>query len=432
MKLRLKSRAGTGIGIFLIIALVLSACSSGSNTDKEPVPSDSGSGSESSTNVKLEYFQIKTETVETVNKIISQFKQQNPGIQIEQNTVPNAFAVWPTRITSNDAPPIFNHYTHNSAFIKAARDGLIEDITGDPILKNVNPEILKIGEIDGKTYIVPLALATWGIYYNADMFKELGIAIPTTYGELIEAAKKFTAAGKAAFISADQDPFFSYQTATPVMGLHVPNAEQYFNDVLNGKAHIKGNDAMKRLAERLYELHVTYSQKNAIGVSSSDGLRDFVNGKGAMFFNGTWSIQAIKDLNPDFNFGLFPLPADNAADTKVTIQIDTGLGFPANSKKLSEAKKFVGYWATPEVNQQYVDETQYLPAINGVENRADKLNSFNELIQAGNIYPVIARLFPQASNAQDFGNAWQAYYMSGDTEVLLDTLESVFFNANNK
>ncbi|MNZ75649.1 Multiple sugar-binding protein precursor [compost metagenome] len=151
-----------------------------------------------------------------------------------------------------------------------------------------------------------------------------------------------------------------------------------------------------------------------------------------MLFDGTWSIQAIQGLNPDFKFDIFPFPANEAADTKVTIQIDTGLGFPANSSELAEAKQFVKFWATPEITQQYVDETQYLPAIKGVENRTEKLNNLYQLVEAGKVYPVLARLFPEASNAQEFGNAWQSFYMLGDVDVLLDTLESIFFNANNR
>ena len=409
--------------------LLFSSCVGCNTTGKTNNAESQSSAAAQKTN--LEYFQIKTETVDTVNGIIKQFEAKNPGVTIQQNPQSSGLTLWPTRIASNDPPAIFNEYTHNASFIQACKNGLVKDLTGDPLLENVDPSIVKIGLVDGKSYIVPIALATWGVIYNADLFKKYNISVPQTYDELMAVCKKLKAAGVTPFEIADKDPTFCHQTATPEFGLYVNDIENLFDKVIDGKDKLSTNADVKKLAQRLYDQHVTYAEKGAEGVDVTTAINDFANGKAAMLFDGTWGIQAIMKANSNFNYGIFPLPADDASNTKITIQIDTGLGFPSKDTHYTEAKQFVSFMSSEEQAQKYCDATSYLPAIKGVKNHVTKLNTFETLIQQGKIYPVLARKFPQASNTMDFGKALQNYYLTGNSDQFLKQLDTIFFNGKN-
>src|SRR6056297_718175 len=56
--------------------------------------------------VELEFFQNKREAVETFDKLIEKFEEENPNINIEQNHVPDAETVLKSRLARNNIPDI--------------------------------------------------------------------------------------------------------------------------------------------------------------------------------------------------------------------------------------------------------------------------------------------------------------------------------------
>ena len=54
------------------------------------------------------------------------------------------------------------------------------------------------GGIDGKIYAVAFMANAQHLWYRESIFNELGIAVPTTYEEVIAAAAKIKASGKMA------------------------------------------------------------------------------------------------------------------------------------------------------------------------------------------------------------------------------------------
>ena len=95
-----------------------------------------------------------------------------------------------TMIQNNQAPDILNL----NAYASYAKDGLLHD--GDTVLPdNVKSDILetfvKYGTYDGKFYGFPDLSSARALFYNADLFKQAGIAgPPKTWAELEDSAKK--------------------------------------------------------------------------------------------------------------------------------------------------------------------------------------------------------------------------------------------------
>ena len=187
--------------MFVLSLALLTACGG----KQETSPSGGGSNAAPNTKsdaqnsgaaqVKIEYFQMKNEVVDVVNRLIEKFESEHPGIDVEQNNVPNPENVWSIRLSTNDAPDVFTHYPHNAVFRELVKEGRVVDLTQDPLLADINPAIVDLSKIDGNNYLVPIALATMGVYYNVDLFHELHLDIPQTYDELIQTAEKLKAAG---------------------------------------------------------------------------------------------------------------------------------------------------------------------------------------------------------------------------------------------
>jgi len=410
------------VSILLIwaIVIVVAGCSKSNESASGKGNSDSKADGQP---VKIEYFQQKPEVVDLVNELIRTFQDRHPNIIVEQNNVPNPWSVWQMRLATSDLPPVFINFPDSDGFKAGAVNGSVLDLTGDPLLDNVEPSVLEFTKIEGKNYLIPIALSTFGVYYNTDLFKELNLKIPTTYDELIAAAKVIQGAGKTPFLFADKDNVLL--PSASLLGLRVPNAEQVLADVMLGHAHLTNNSDFKRFAEQELEMR-SYAEKDSVGLSRDDLVRKFANGDAAMYFDGIWSIASVKAANPELKFSMFPMPADQAENTKVQVAVDTGIGFPTGGKYEKQAKTFAAFMTEKEIVEKYVNSSYAIPAIKGIESNLVEVQSLNDLIIEGKTYmPLYSKWLPGAMDA--FIAAHQKLILSKDADHYLKELDQVFY-----
>jgi raffinose/stachyose/melibiose transport system substrate-binding protein len=423
--------------MFIVLVLLVSACGNSNAGAGNDVSVNSSAASESSASnkpiesgptVTLEYFQQKQEVVKIVDELIKKFEAENPNVKIKQNNVPNSGSVWQMRLSTNDAPILSTQLPHNPVYKQAAISGHMTDLTNEPFLQRVDQQLLKQNvDIDGKTYLMPIALATLGVYYNVDIFQSLGISIPTTYDELIQAAEKIKTAGITPFLFPDKSVTAVRQEASARLGIDVPDAVQVFTDVLDGKLHFTDHEGIRSWAEKIIELR-KYGQRDTVGFSGDDAVREFSNGNSAMYFQGIWSIVPIQQNNPNLNFDMFPFPAKQAEDTKVSIIVDTAIGIASDAAHPDEAKKFIDFMSSPDNVQQYVDATQYPSAVQGVVNKEKKITRLTDLIEAGRTFPLIDSIFPKAEMRDEFAQAVQRLIVTKDVDAFLKELDTALYN----
>lgn len=414
--------------------LLSTACGGGSSTGGGSVSDSNGGGGKAGdqVNVTLEYFQQKPEVTKVIDRLIQKFMQANPHIEIKQNNVPNAQSVWQMRISTNDAPPISTQLPHDTAFRQAVANGYMADLTNEPFMKRAEANILKDGvEIDGKNYLMPIALTTLGVYYNVDMFNSLGIGIPKTYDELIQACEKIKAAGITPFLFPDKGVREVKQEAEAKLGLYVTDVNQLFTDVVKGKSHLTDHPGIRKWAEQIVEIR-KYGQKDSVGLSRDDAVREFANGKSAMYFQGIWSVGPMKQNNPNLKFEMFPFPAVQAENTRVSYIIDMAMGISSTAKNPDAAKKFIDFMSLPENVQMFVDETQYPSAVTGVKNNAKEINRLSDYIDAGKTFPFVEAVFPKAQMRDDLGQAVQKLIVTKDVNGFLKELDAAFYNKANQ
>lgn len=103
---------------------------------------------------------------------------------------------------TNEVPDLFTWHT-GASLAELVDQGLVAettDIWTEAEEKGLVPDGLKDNyTFDGKQYCVPLNVAYWAMYYNKHVFEEHGIEVPTTFTELMDAAKKLKDAGVTPF-----------------------------------------------------------------------------------------------------------------------------------------------------------------------------------------------------------------------------------------
>jgi len=140
------------------------------------------------------------EGLEIFKNIVKAFNEKNPNIQINP-TIPSSgdyYTVLMTQIGAGTPPPLMQidggelpPYADRGALI--ALDDYIE---ADPEgkLDDFFPEVLKVYQWEGKTYVLPKDMVTWGLFYNKTLFDEAGLPYPGDWTEedYQEAAKALT------------------------------------------------------------------------------------------------------------------------------------------------------------------------------------------------------------------------------------------------
>ena len=173
--------------------------------------------------------------------------------------------------------------------------------------------------IDGKVYGVVYNALYQGVYYNKDMFEENGWTIPKTQEDL----QKIIDACKEKGIT----PFASHMADTWSIG----NVTMQFamNDVFNktpdwGDQFRAGQSSFSDSKD--FQTAYTYNKliydntfKDTFSIEQTDCDSRIVSGEAAMKVSGSWSIQNFLDIDPEFNFGIFPFP-NQTGDSKLIFE----------------------------------------------------------------------------------------------------------------
>src|SRR3712207_3106223 len=131
------------------------------------------------------------------------------GVTVEIDTLPfeNMRTVLQTQLRSGEGPDVFNWGSGPGFGGALAENGLLLDLT-DAYEEN-GWEVYDFAKdtvtVDDKVYGVPGELETIGVFYNKDMFADLGIEEPQSLDDLEAAAAAAKDAGKVPMAAADQE-----------------------------------------------------------------------------------------------------------------------------------------------------------------------------------------------------------------------------------
>lgn len=382
--------------------------------------------------VEIEFFQQKPEAVDTYNEIIAKFEKQNPNIKVVQNNVPDPGTVLQTRMSSGDIPDVFSAYPEAAEFKEEVKQGYMLDLTGQKALDNVNSNILNSIKIDSKSYSLPISLNTIGIFYNKDIFNKLGISIPKTYSDLIDAAKKIKAASITPFALSDKDNWTVGIEANELTGMMMgkSKADKFFQDVIDGKQSTANNAELSKVADKLIELR-QYGPDDASAISVDQAVSNFATGKAAMLYSGIWENPSIAKANPNLQYSMFPMPADKEENTKVIYGIDSAVSISAKTKHKAEALKFVEFLSKTETAQLYADKDKSPSVIKGVKINFEPIQSLTSLLNKNKSFEWLHFKWPAGMETQ-WNTEAQNLVISKDKNAYFKGLDKDFTESKGK
>ena len=121
---------------------------------------------------------------------VDKFEAENPGVKLNLEVVSwnDVYTVVDTRIASGQTPDILNI----DVFANYASEGLLMPVSEycpEDLYQDFFPSFIDQSVMDGTVWAVPDLASARALYYNVDMFEEMGVAVPTTWAELEEVSE---------------------------------------------------------------------------------------------------------------------------------------------------------------------------------------------------------------------------------------------------
>ena len=305
------------------------------------------------------------------------FKAAHPGVEVEMSVVaPNDLATaTQTRLAANDVDvvDIFAFSNGVKPYMTGATPpiwqtlvdaGQLLDLTDQPFVANYDPAATAAaGTYDGKVYAVNLGRVGFsGLYLNKDLFEAQGVAVPTTWDELVAACQTFTAADVPCITAGGQDGWPIFVTGYGIVGNAFPDAAAYVQGLWEGTT--KYNDeANLAMWEQLRILAQQMIEPGATGITGDGAPGRFASGGVAMLSGFTWLAPAIEAAQPAFTWQWIPFPAsdDPAQNGQVFGKYDQGWAINANSANREAALAYLSEFSDPANYQEFVTAVGVIP-----------------------------------------------------------------------
>lgn len=328
-----------------------------------PPASNSGSQHNSGSGNKITYLIGQPDTPAQLTAIktnIKNFEKQS-GVTVDLQTLPNDTlrTVIQTRLRSGNGPDVFNYDTGPGFSGVLAKAGLLYDLSSTYQKDHwtIYNWAKSTVTFDGKTYGIPDQIEEVGLFYNKDLFSQLGLQPPKTLADLTADAAKIKAAGKIPFATGDKEAWEGGHLLSMSLASTVGPAQDQKLVVNQASWQSPGVVQALTVWDQFRKDGYITPSSPAITYDNSNAL--FYSGKAAMDPTGTWLIQDFP-ASVKFNVGFIPFPS---ATGGAPFSTDLGGGFfmSANSKNVSGSLKFMNYLASQSQGQ--FEESHYqIPA----------------------------------------------------------------------
>lgn len=320
--------------------------------------------------VQLTYWQYEFGTrVEAMNQLIAQFNAENPDIIVVQETFPydGYLTQVPTAVAAGAGPDVtqlFYGWVH-----AWSRAGYIEPLPeeyfpADEVAAYFVPMVDAV-KIDGRYYGLPTAVRSLALFYNKDIFSEVGLdpnAPPTTWDEFVAAAQQINVSdafgySRIGYGFGGQDHHLLRTVLMNQLGTSPFSAD---GEVLYGN----------EIGEQALATFTGWELNDNIGVTNfvpgTSGYRDgFITQQSiGMIIDGSFAIGAVTN-GAQFEWGVAELPTfANGVQSNFGSFFMNGITPNATKDpaKLEAAARFIKFVTSEDAMRLWLDVVGELPA----------------------------------------------------------------------
>jgi multiple sugar transport system substrate-binding protein len=348
--------------ILLIITMISSlvACSSSSPTAE----TEGSEGEEPSKDgvVEVVYWHMWTaDWKKLIDSLVEEFNQTHPNIHVKALSIAgDANSKFLTSQAGGDPPDVMTQW--NQVIPSWADKGAIMSLdqyidTTAPDLKEwMYPTVAQMGTYQGEMYAVPFSMNSFMLFYNKDIFREVGLDPedpPETIEELDAIQDELWDIDDRGFIN--RIGFMPGWLTTWSTAFDGQWADENGNPTATHENNIKTLQWFDSYTEE-YDPQKVAAFNKSLQSNTTNGAWPFLSGKTVFAVDGMWRLIDLEKYAPDLDYGVMPLPypegdgKPNATWTNGNYNI-----IPAGAKHPEEAWEFI-LWLTGYDNEEWASK----------------------------------------------------------------------------
>ena len=398
----------------MLIAVVLAAMLPAAALAQEP------------TTIRYFTFSAAPDYLDELDGMIAAFEAENPDVKVEVESAPfdDYFTLLQTQVAGGDAPDAFELNFEN--FVTFASKGVLADL--GPMMEadeGLDTEAyyqkaFDAFSVDGTQYGLPESYSTVLLFYNKDLFDELGLEYPTddwTWADERAAAEAIAASGDDVWGHFAGVHYWEFYKAA------WQNGCGFFGD--DGSVTVNEPGCVEALQFMIDYVNdgVQPSEAEMGGVSDGDM---FANGELGMITTGIWMFPTFDSAEFDWDVVVEPGNVQGGSHF-----FANGVGVSSTSEAQDAAYRWLRYFtSSDEAAQARVAASWELPTLTDEslydaylaaekpENREAVLKSLENVV----VPPVIER----QAEMQDALNAQIELALAGEisAQEALDTAKA--------
>ena len=298
---------------------------------------------------------------------VDKFEAENPGVKLNLSVVSwnDVYTEVDTRIASGQTPDILNI----DVFANYANEGLLEPVSQycpDELFKDFFPSFIDQSVIDGVVWAVPDLASARALYYNVDMFEEVGIEPPTTWAELEDACQAIID-----YYGGDVYPWGIDMTTDEGQAAFAyytwGNGGGFVNDA--GEWALNSAENAEAIEFALGLVDKGFTNPNPETQTRYDLQDMFAAGKMAMVIAPNSLPTYVADKGGNINMATAGIPANEGKVSASVGVMDRVMAFKDESAPDQAARdeaigKFLTFFYDPENYVGWVSMEGFLPAVN--------------------------------------------------------------------
>jgi raffinose/stachyose/melibiose transport system substrate-binding protein len=350
-------------------------------------------------------------------KTLENFQKEYPNIKLDVDATENETFKTKIRtaVAANEAPDIFTYWAggYMKNFVTAGKLLALDDYLNDGTKDKLLDGTLDNMTFDGKVYGLPHTMDVGTFFVNQELFDKNNIKVPTTYDELVDACKKFRAAGVKTPMAVGGKESWCIDMYLDILQVRSAGYDACIN-ALSGKGSYEDAgiiDGAKRLQELV---KIGAFGDNPMSISRDESEVPFYNGEVPMYFNGSWTIGNVNKSKVKDQIKIVPFPKvnDKSDSTDLTGGVAGTFVVSANTQYKDQAVTCLKY-----ISQGFAKEAFEA----GVSLPAWKID-----IDESKVDTLTKQLMDLTNSAKTYTLWWNTYLDGSKSELYMTKSSELF------
>ena len=298
---------------------------------------------------------------------VDKFEAENPGIKLNLEVVSwnDVYTVVDTRIAAGQAPDILNI----DVFANYANEGLLEPVSQwcpEELFNDFFPSFIDQSVIDDTVWAVPDLASARALFYNVDMFEEVGIEVPTTWAELEDACQAIVD-----FYDGEVYPWgidMTTDEGQAAFAYYTWGNGGGFVDA-DGNWAVNSAENVEAIEYAIGLINNGFTNPSPATQTRYDLQDMFAAGKLAMVIAPNQLPTYVADKGGSINLATANIPANEGKSSSSVGVMDRVMAFkdesaPDQAKRDEAIGKFAQFFYNPENYVGWVSMEGFLPAVN--------------------------------------------------------------------